>query len=176
MLAAYLPTHAKPNLVPERLRPWLETVRRQVQAGDRSPTYLRELRRYARAGGEFSWWDTRSIYEIDYAALEDWCGWLADRGLGAKTRKNMLGAFRTFLGWLRRRGEIRDLPECPSLDVPEYEPRVLRVEDQAAVLAAFLTRGAARFSRWRSWGSVPARRGPSTSPTTAMGGSTSRAP
>ncbi len=136
VLAAYLPTHAKPNLVPERLGPWLEVVRRQVDAGDRSPTYLRELRRYARADGEFSWWDTRSIYEIDYAALEDWCGWLADRGLSAKTRKNVLGAFRTFLGWLRRRGEIRDLPECPSLDVPEYEPRVLRVEDQAAVLAA----------------------------------------
>ena len=141
VLAEYLPATAKPNLVPARVAAWLEVKRRQVETGDRSPTYLRELRRYARPGGEFSWWANRSIHEISYAALEDWSGWLADKEtkhgrLSAKTRANILGAFRGFVGWLHRREEIRKVPEFPTVDVPEYLPRIISIEDQAAILAA----------------------------------------
>ena len=103
VLAEYLPAEAKPNLVGVRVERWLEVKRREVDAGDRSPTYLRELVRYARPEGHFSWWVGCSIFEIDYGGLEDWSLWLADRGLSAKSRRNVLGAFRSFMGWLRRR-------------------------------------------------------------------------
>jgi len=43
VLAEYQPSHAKPNLVVERLQTWLELKREQVRSGDRSPTYLGEL-------------------------------------------------------------------------------------------------------------------------------------
>jgi integrase len=136
VLAEYLPADAKPNLVATRLEPWIELKRREVAAGDRSPTYIRELERYARPGGHFSWWDSRSIFEIDYAALEDWSMWLADRDLGPKTRFNVIAAFRSFAGWLKRRGEIREVPEFPWPKVPEYEPRVLTLAAQDALLDA----------------------------------------
>ena len=51
VLAEYVPVDAKPNLVPTWLDKWLELKRREVEAGDRSPTYLRELERYARPAG-----------------------------------------------------------------------------------------------------------------------------
>ncbi|MBW2362625.1 MAG: tyrosine-type recombinase/integrase [Deltaproteobacteria bacterium] len=62
--------------------------------------------------------------------------WLADRGLSAKTRRNALGAFRSFLGWLKRRGDLRDIPEVPLPRVDDHEPRILSIEDQDAILAA----------------------------------------
>ncbi len=113
VLAEYLPPDSKPNLVPSWMERWLEVKRREVAAGDRSPTYLRELDRYAQPNGHLSWWRERSIHEIDYGTLEDWSLWLADRGLGPKTRWNVIGAFRSFVGWLKRRGELRDVPEFP---------------------------------------------------------------
>ena len=136
VLARYLPEDAKPNLVPTRIERWLEVKRREVEAGDRSPTYLRELERYAKPDGYFSWWVGHTIFEIDYGALEDWSLWLADRGLSGKTRRNALGAFRSFAGWLKRRGDLRELPEFPLPRVDEYEPRVLSIEDQDAILDA----------------------------------------
>ncbi len=90
---------------------WVEVKRREAEAGDRSPTYVRELERFAKPEGYFSWWAGRSIHEIDYGMLEDWSLWLADRGLSPKTRRNVLGAFHSFLGWLRRRGDTRGVPE-----------------------------------------------------------------
>jgi len=136
VLADYLPAHAKPNLVPAWIEKWLDLKRREATAGDRSPTYLRELERYARAGGHFSWWRHRSIHEIEYGTLEDWSHWLADRGLSPKTRHNVIAAFRSFVGWLKRRRKIRELPEFPWPKVPEHEPRVLTLETQDAILAA----------------------------------------
>jgi len=136
VLAQYLPTDAKPNLVRAWLERWLEVKRRETEAGDRSPTYLRELKRYTRRDGHFSFFSTYSIHEIDYGLLEDWSLWLADRGLAAKTRRNVLGAFRSFMGWLRRRGQIRDVPEFPWPRVDEHEPHVLSAETQEAILAA----------------------------------------
>jgi len=136
VLADYQPAEATPNHVVVRMKRWLEVKQREVKAGDLSPTYVRELARYAKPDGYFSWWAGRSIHEIDYGALEDWSLWLADRGLSAKTRRNALGAFHSVLGWLRRRGEIRDVPEFPWPKVEEHEPRILTIEDQDAILEA----------------------------------------
>ena len=137
VLARYQPTGANTNLVPSWLDRWLEIKQRQSDSGDRSPTYLSELRRYAKpAEGHFSWWKNRSIHEISYGALEDWSLWLADRNLSPKTRRNVIGAFRSFLGWLKLRGEIREVPAAPLPRLNEYVPRVLSIEQQDLVLEA----------------------------------------
>ncbi len=136
VLAEYLPADAVPNLVSVRVQRWLAVKRRETDAGDCSPTYLRELERYSRPEGYFAWWVGRTIYDIDYAALEDWSLWLADRGLSPKTRRNVLGALRSFLGWLGRRKEIREVPEFPWPKVDEHRPRVLSIEEQDAILTA----------------------------------------
>ncbi len=136
VLASYLPNEAEPNLVSVRVERWLDVKRREVEAGDRAPMYLRELKRYARSDGHFSWWEGRTIYEIDYAALEDWSLWLADRGISPKTRRNVLGGFHSFMAWLRRRGEIRELPEVPWPKAPEHQPKVLSPDAQEALLEA----------------------------------------
>ncbi|MCP5057873.1 MAG: tyrosine-type recombinase/integrase [bacterium] len=136
VLAAYLPEDAKPNLVATHLPRWLEIKRREVAAQDLSPTYHRELVRYARKDGEFSFLNAYSIHEISYAVLEDWSLWLADRGLAAKTRRNVMGGFRSFMGWLIKRGLIREIPEFPLPRVDEHEPRVLSIHDQDAILEA----------------------------------------
>jgi integrase len=136
VLAEFLPQSAKPNLVPIWLERWLDTKRREVEAGDRSPTYVRELRRYARPDGEFAFLAGYSVNEIDFGTLEDWSLWLADRGLSAKTRRNVMGAFRSFLGWLHRRGTVREIPEFPLPRAVEHEPRILSIEDQDRILSA----------------------------------------
>jgi integrase len=109
---------------------------REVEAGDRSPTYLRELRRYDRPEGEFSFFKGYSIHGLGYAAIEDWSLWLADRGLSAKTRRNVMGAFRSFLGWLHRRSAIASIPEFLFPAADEHHPRILSIEDQDRILEA----------------------------------------
>jgi len=134
VLAEYLPVHAKPNLAPRWLERWLEVKRGAVASKTLSPTYLRELERYAAPGGYFSFFDAASIHELTYGMLEDWAAWLGARGLSPKTQSNALGAFRSFVGWLRRRGEIRAIPEFPWPKVPEHLPRVLTLAEQDAIL------------------------------------------
>jgi integrase len=136
VMADYLPEESTKNLVPVWVERWIDLKRRETDAGDLSPTYLREIVRYAKDDREFSWWDGRTIFEIDYGALEDWSLWLADRGLAPKTRRNILGAFRSFLGWLQRRGQIREVPAVPLPRVDEHQPHILSIADQDAILAA----------------------------------------
>ena len=60
---------------------------------------------------------------------------MAARGLSPKSRRNALGAFRSFLGWLYKRSEIRELPrEIPWPKVSEHAPKILAPETQRLVL------------------------------------------
>jgi hypothetical protein len=136
ILARYLPTHAKPYLVETKVAAWLDVQRDEAEAGDRSPTYVRELERYARPEGHFSWWYGKSIFEINAASVDDWNLWLRQRGIGSKTRWNVVGAFRSMLGSLRRRGELRDIPEVARPSVDEYSPTVISVAMQDGILEA----------------------------------------
>jgi hypothetical protein len=109
-LAGMRPAHAEPNLVLLKFALWLELKAAEVEAGDRSPTYLRTLKHYAKPDGVLSWWTDITIHEVTYAALEDWSLWLSKRGLSPKSRRNILGVFRSFVGWLFKRHEIDELP------------------------------------------------------------------
>jgi integrase len=136
-IAVFLPANHSVNLLLSRAEQWLAVKWRDAEAGDRSPTYVRELERYLRRDGHFSWWAGWSIHEVSYAALEDWSHWLADRGLSPKTRWNVLAAFRSFLGWLYKREEIRELPrEFPWPRPTENAPPVLSPRTQEEILLA----------------------------------------
>lgn len=132
----YLAAGARRRQVLAEYGRWLRLKRAQVEAGERSPRTVREYERFAREGGELSWWAGRSIGEVDYASLEDWSLWLAERGLAPKTRRNVIGAFRVFLGWLRKRGALAAVPDVPMPAAVDHEPVVISPRTQAAILAA----------------------------------------
>ncbi|OFW99251.1 MAG: hypothetical protein A3E78_11735 [Alphaproteobacteria bacterium RIFCSPHIGHO2_12_FULL_63_12] len=119
-----------------KLPTWLEHMRALDDAGERSPSYLRELERYAAPGGHFDFIAEHSVFELRFKHLEDWSVWLArDRELGPKTRRNVLGAFSAFLNWLHRRGEISDVPPFPEISVPRHLPKIISIDAQDLVLA-----------------------------------------
>jgi integrase/recombinase XerC len=121
--------------VTQRYDDWLAVKRQQVEAGDLSPRTVKEYERFARPGGELEWWEGFGVLEVDYAHLENWSLWMAGRGQSAKTRRNVLGAFRSFLGWLKKRGAIAAMPDVPLPRVPEHEPTIISLEAQRAILA-----------------------------------------
>jgi integrase len=132
----FLNTRAGVNLVPQRYERWLEVRKAQVEAGDLSPRTIQEYEHYRRPGGEIEWWGKKSIFDINYGSLQDWSVWLSRRGLAPATRQHVLGAFRTFTGWLRKRGAIRTVPEFPTITVPEYTPTIVSPLTQDAILEA----------------------------------------
>jgi len=143
ILADFQPKFAPQNLVANRIERWLEVKRREARAGDRARGYVRELERWARPEGHFSWWAEKSIRDVTEGAIEDWSLWLADRRtpggrpLSAASRARVLGGFHSFLGWMYRRREIPEMPRSyPWPKVPEHEPRTLTMADQDAVLRA----------------------------------------
>ncbi len=136
VLARYQPAGAAANRVPTWIERWLAIRRRESASGTLSPGYFKELESLARAGGHFSFFARLSIHEMSYGALEDWSLWLADRGLSPKSRKNVLAAFRAFLSWLHRRGELREVPDFPRIRVDERDPRIIGIADQDRVLRA----------------------------------------
>jgi integrase len=130
--APYLP-RSRASLGP-KLEAWLAVMRRRVTAGERSPNYLRELERYAKPGGYFSFLSEYSIHELNYGVLEDWIGSLTDRGIGAKTRSNAVGALSSFCGWLHKRGELERLPRFPETPFRRHAPKTISVDAQELVL------------------------------------------
>jgi len=126
------PTHA--TLVTTKLEQWIRRERERSAAGDISPTTLREYERYVRR--EFTYWSGVHIFAIRFGHLEDWRSWLARRDLSTKTAQNVMGAFRVFLRWLHRRGDLRSVPEFPSLPRSEHAPTIITRQTQDAILEA----------------------------------------
>ena len=82
-----------------------------------------------------SWWNRISIHELDYAALEDWSLWLSDRGLKPKSRRNIIGVFRSFIGWMFKRGGIREMPrDIPWPKVSEHSSTMISPRTQQEIL------------------------------------------
>lgn len=118
-----------------KLANWLERMRDLVDAGERSPTYLRELERYAEPGGHLDELLELTIYELRPARLEAWGRNLAKKGLAPKTRRNIVGALAAFLNWLYDLEEISRVPKLPSVSVPTHSPRIIAPATQDAILA-----------------------------------------
>ena len=135
-LEPWLPKNAQRAPVIGRYADWLEHKWSEVESLDRSPNTVREYARYSRAGGELEFWEGQSVYEVDYASLEDWIRWMAKRGLKAPTRVKVVQTFRTFLGWLKRRKVIDALPDFPELPSSDYEPTVVSLDVQGQIVEA----------------------------------------
>jgi len=138
ILAQYLPRNSKPLRIEEQAFRWLALMERRVEAGDRSPTYFRELQRYLKREGHIgAWWFGKSIHDITTPNVEDWALiWLPGRKISAKTRRNVVAAFHTFARWLKRRGQLRQMPEFPGIPVDEHSPTIIDDETQDSVLDA----------------------------------------
>lgn len=132
-IAPYLP-RSKTTLAVKAAE-WLEMVRERVAAGDRSPSYLRELERYARADGHFGPLLGVSIFELRAGVIEDWARGLARAGLSPKTRRNVIGALSALLHWLVAREELGRVPHLPSVRVARVARRIVRPEVQDEILA-----------------------------------------
>jgi integrase len=120
------------------LRRWLEIFEKRVSAGSRQPRTLREYRRWAGHGiseyAHFAFWYGRTVHDVDRASLEEWEFWLFDRGLSAKTVRNVMAGFRSFLSWVgdQRRGFV--VPRFPWPELDEHQPTILSEKLQWNVL------------------------------------------
>lgn len=141
--APFIPRHGVYWQVRHQYGRWLSEKDAQVALGDLSPRTVAEYRRYAtqvrRDGtpGEIAWWSTRTIDEISKGSLQAWQLWLGERGAGPKTRRNVLGAFRVFVGWLVDHELLATAPAFPRISVPEYDPVTISERTQEAVLSTF---------------------------------------
>jgi len=127
---------APEDLIGERAKRYLENFRTLVAEGQRSPTTLRELDRYAKPGGHWSYWEGRPIHGLAYSDVADWHRWLATRGISAKTRKNVSDAFRAMLRWWKDRDEGVAVPKFDVIRVRRYVPTIIGMDEQARILAA----------------------------------------
>jgi integrase len=134
-LRRFLASDSKTRSVEARYEAFIASKQAEVDGGKLSPRTVQEYRRYARPGGEVSFWRRKAVGDVTSAALEDWNIWLSKRKLSDKTCKNILGAFSSFLHWLKRRGELSSMPEMPKIEPDEYIPRILTLDQQRDVLA-----------------------------------------
>jgi integrase len=145
-VARFLSPTARPNLVTRRYADFLRFKQQEVANGDLAARTLREYQRYARDRGELSFWEGKSLSQVDRASLAEWSQWLAARGLSAKTRRNVMGALRSCMGWLKERGGLHgDVPNFPLPRVTEHRPGIITPQAQARVLAAIPKRARGAF-------------------------------
>ena len=121
----------RPNRIGQKLRAWIADVE-----DDYAPSTFARYRGYVVDGGPLAWWELRNVYEINWENLRVWLLWLAKDyqrpgaervGIGAKSRLNVLTAFRGFFKWLRRHEQYRSLPtpEWPSVAVVKTKRRTM---------------------------------------------------
>ena len=129
---------------------WLAVKREEAEAGDRSPTYVRELGRWVRDDGHIgAWWRDKPVTRLDLAGVREWARWLnqrrtrptrkseRSRRLSGKTRWNVHGALHAFMAWLAEEDPRVKLPArwpWPARDEPAVP--VISAETQDAILAA----------------------------------------
>lgn len=117
---------------------WLKLFRARVESGERQPRTLRELDRWAKPEGHFAWWRGKSLADVTRASLEEWSLSLASKAkLSAKSRRNVLAGFSSFLGWIAtdvRPGYKPPPFPWPALD--DRQPTVITPELQTSILNA----------------------------------------
>jgi integrase len=110
---------------------WYDEKAALMQKGKRAPSYVPKLRTYIERFyiPAFGTLDVRGIL-----SLKDFINGLPDN-LSPKYQKNIRDALRGFFRWLRDEERVIDaLPYVPTVEVPEYEFKIIRPETQAAIL------------------------------------------
>ena len=129
-----------PELCVERYwSDYLEKKAEQCIDGDLATKRLAELRSYGRRG-YLKPLLKKSVHSITFAELDDWLRWLRrkrfEKGpLSDKSIRHVVQDFAGFLRWLKKRGEIAEVPEILTVRIREpYAPRIPSTEAQEAVL------------------------------------------
>lgn len=91
---------------------WLSQKEIEEQNNELSPETLRCYHSYNR--NYFIYFSKFDVREIGYEQLEDFKDKLPNH-LSIKMKKNILNALRSFFGWLRKRGTIKELPLFPQI-------------------------------------------------------------
>ena len=134
-LAPYRPASAPAFLVSKCAKRWVKVQQDRCRLGDLSPTYIRELERYMDPDRYAAFWAGMSVYQVNYGTLDEFSLWLGnEKKLGARTRGKVLDAYRGMMKWLKRRNEIGDVPEFPTVPADEYAPTIISTEVQFTVL------------------------------------------
>jgi len=131
----WLPRSSATHRVERWLGLWLDDLRAQVETGERSPSYLRELERWSRPGphGYLAALRSHSVHDLDFAALRAWQAALPLRG---KSAWNVVAGLSAFLGWLAKREVIPKKPTIPWPRYDEHVPSIVRPEVQDRILGA----------------------------------------
>ena len=135
-LAPWLSRVAPEMRVGARYTLFCKRLADQVAAGEKSQSYLDEIARYGKVGGYLDTIRELPVFTLNFGHLEDLDAELIRRGLAPKTRSHVIGALRTFCRWLKRRGDIDQVPDFPTITVPEYLPRIIEPEAQRQILDA----------------------------------------
>ncbi|HXK21632.1 MAG TPA: site-specific integrase [Myxococcota bacterium] len=136
-VARFLSAKAKPNLVPARYQEWIAGLEKTVGTphGIAERT-LAEYRRYGAAVA--SRFAAVGVREVTEGMLESWSVALAEREtkISPKTRRNIVSAFRTFLGWCKRHGHAASVPDLPRIRQTgkRFKAPKLSAEEQNEVL------------------------------------------
>ncbi len=146
VLSEFAPQASAESAVEKLMPRWLSLFRDMVEAGDRQPRTLREYERWARPEGRnqkkpenhFAWWYGRTIWDVDRGSLKEWSYFLAKRGLTAKTRRNVMAGFSSFLSYVEERRGSFKAPEMPWPESDERIPTVLTLDVRDQVLEAIL--------------------------------------
>jgi integrase/recombinase XerC len=134
----WLPTGARAHRVGRWFALWRAEVRSQVEAGDRSPSYLREVERWTKPGkhGYLAMLERRSLQSLDYMTLRAWQRELVEHGLRGKTLWNVTAGLSSFTSWLVRTGALERAPTIPWPRYDEHAPAIVRPEVQDRILDA----------------------------------------
>lgn len=136
----WLPTSARAHRVERWLKIWLEDMRALEKAGERSPSYLREIEKWCDQEGprgHLAALGRRSIHELDYATLRAWQREISERsGLEGKSLWNVTAGLSSFLGFLVRCDVLERKPPIPWPRFDEHVPQIVRPEVQDAILEA----------------------------------------
>jgi integrase len=139
---------AAENRVGVRLERWLDQKRQEMDAGDLSPTYTRELDRWLGPEGHIGeFWSDRPVTAVNLRGIREWAAWLNERKgrarlkarptlLSAKTRHNVHGAFHAFVSWLSEEDARVKLPSrwpWPAKG-DEPAPTLISAETQDEIL------------------------------------------
>ena len=109
---------------------WLDRKEQETQKGKLAPSTLGNYKTYNRK--YFSYLDGKDVREIRLKELQLFYDQLPG---SAKYRKNILDCLRTFFRWLKRWGEIDEVPVWPEIEQPiEPERFALTYEEQQEVL------------------------------------------
>jgi integrase len=142
VIAPYIDDVMKTRAVLTWAAKFLTHERDRLEIGDVAPRTVRELERMLKAGGVFSFWEGRSVDDVNIGALDEWRIWLTrgeGRGRGKrspKTISNVLAELHRMLRWMQAHGEIDALPAFPKSKLEKNPPEVFTDEAMAAALSA----------------------------------------